>query len=433
MLLRDVIAQVPEARFAVPPARDVRDSVVNGLSHDPMRVGQGDLFVCLNERTRDNPFASFAAVARGASAVLCEPGTIVPPNVPRIEVRDSGAAFAQAAAAYFGHPARSLSLVGVECATATVGETRCAATNVAWLLTRLMRLAGANTALVGELACEAGGRELPLAASRLDAFELQRLLDAHRHSGGSACVLQQPRAHASRWGELRCAETVRDLPRPEAQDSFSWRGSRLVLNGLRVSTPLIGPGNAAALRAALAVLLRLGIRHDRVIGALPGLASTPGFLQPVHAGQPFGVFVDAARTARELAEVIRELRATTPGRVLVVSGPPAEFSGEERRVQGLAAAAADVVFATADDPGEFTPETLWRDFVPAAARTKFILEPDRSRAIDRAIRAARANDVVVLAGKGHRRTQEMDGTVEPFDDAAHAVEALAFRGFGGDL
>ncbi len=433
MLLRDVIAQVPEARFSVPPARDVRDAVVNGLCHDPARVGQGDLFVCLNERTRDNPFASFTAVARGASAVLCEPGTIVPPHVPRIEVRDSGAAFAQAAAAYFGHPARSLSLVAVECATAAPGESRCAATNVAWLLTRLMRLAGANTALVSELACEAGGRELPLAASRLDAFELQRLLDAHRHSGGSACVVEQPRVHASRWGALRCVETVRELARPEAQDSFSWRGSRLLLNGLRVSTPLVGSGNAAALRAALSVLVRLGIRHDRVIGALPGLASTPGFLQPVSAGQPFGVFVDAARTARELSEVIRDLRVTTSGRILVVTGPPGEFSAEERRSQGLAVAAADVVFATADDPGSIAVDALWRDFVPAAARSKFILESDRARAVERAILAARANDVVLLAGKGHRRTQEVDGTVEPFDDAAHAVEALALRGFGGDL
>jgi UDP-N-acetylmuramyl tripeptide synthase len=278
MLVRDVIAQVPEARLAVSPARDGRDAVVGGFSHDPMRVGLGDLFFCLNERTRDNPFASLAAVARGASAVLCEPGTIVPPHAPRIEVRDAGAAFVQAAAADFGHPARSLSSVAVECATAGPGETRCAATNVAWLLTRLMRLAGANTALVGEPACEAGGREIPLAASRPDAFELQRLPEAHRHAGGSGCRLR----HRGRSGRVRA-------------------------------------GNAAARFRA---------------GCFP---------------------------------------------------------------------------------------------------RKFILEADRARAIDRAIRAARANDVVLLAGKGHRRTQEMDGTVEPFHEAAHAVEALALRGFGGDL
>jgi UDP-N-acetylmuramyl tripeptide synthase len=433
MLLRDVIAQVPSARFATPHSRDVREAVVQGLTQDPTRVTQGSVFVCLNDRSRENPFASFTAVARGASAVICEPGTMVPPNVPRIEVQDSGAAFAQAAAAYFGHPAKLLSLVGVECATAVAGETRCAATNVTWLLSRLLRVAGAKTAVIGELGCEAGGRELPLAASQLDAFELHRLLDVHRHAGGSACVVQQPAVHAHRWGRLACAETVAEVARPEPQDAFSWRGSRLVLNGLRVSTPLVGAGNAAALRSALGVLLRLGIRHDRVIGALPTLPSAPGFLEPVSAGQPFGVFVDAARTACELTVAIRELRAVTTGRIIVVAGPMSEVTAEQRRGQGTAAGEADVVFATSDNPGDFSPELLLADFVPATSRAKFVIEADRAQAIERAIRFARANDVVLLAGKGHRRTQEVAGTVGPFDDAAHAVEALALRGFGGDL
>ena len=211
------------------------------------------------------------------------------------------------------------------------------------------------------------------------------------------------------------------MPGGEAQDSFSWRGRRLLLNGLRVSTPLVGAMNAAALRATLGVLVRLGIRHDRVIGALPTLASTPGFLQPVAAGQPFGVFVDAARTGRELAEAIRDLRETTAGRVIVVCGPPGDFTADQRREQGLAAGQADMVFATADNPGRHGLGELLADFIPAAAGARFVAEPDRACAVERAIRTARTNDVVLLAGKGHRRTQEIDGSVEPFDDAAHAV------------
>ncbi len=433
MLLRDVIAQVSNARLATPSARDVREAVVQGLTHDPARVTHGAVFVCLNDRGTDNPFASFTAVARGASAVICEPGTLVPPHVPRIEVSDSGAAYAQAAAAYFGHPAKLLSLVGVECPTAGPGETRCAATNVSWLLSRLLRAAGAITAVIGELGCEVGGRELPLTASALDAFELHRLFDAHRHSGGSSCVVQQPDRHAARWGLLRCAAKVVELPAREPQDAFSWRGSRLLLNGLRVSTPLVGAMNAAALRAALGVLVRLGIRHDRVIGALPALPSAPGFIQPVAAGQPFGVYVDAARSGRELAEVIGDLRDTTAGRVIVVSGPSGDLTESQRRDQGLALDRADIVFATADNPGSQDLDALFAEFVPDSPRARFWVEPDRGEAIARAIRTARANDVVLLAGKGHRRTQEIDGSVQPFDDAAHAVEALALRGFGGDL
>jgi UDP-N-acetylmuramoyl-L-alanyl-D-glutamate--2,6-diaminopimelate ligase len=111
----------------------------------------------------------------------------------------------------------------------------------------------------------------------------------------------------------------------------------------------------------------------------------------------------------------------------------AEVTAGQRREQGRAAGEADVVFATADNPGDFSPELLLADFVPATSRAKYAIEADRALAIERAIRFARANDVVLLAGKGHRRTQEIAGTVEPFDDAAHAIEALALRGFGGDL
>jgi UDP-N-acetylmuramyl tripeptide synthase len=433
MLLRDVIAQIPHARFATPASRDVNEAVVHGLTDDPSRVTQGSMFVCLKAHARQDPFASFAAVERGATAVMCEAGVLVPAHIPRIEVRDSGAAFAQMAAAFFGHPVRLLSVIGVECATAEPGETRCAATNVTWLLTRLLRAAGANTAVIGELGCEAGDRELPLAASEIDVFELHRLFDVHRHAGGSACVVQQPTTHATRWGALQCAERITTLARPEPQDSFSWRGSRLVLNGLRISTPLVGAGNASALRSALGALVRLGIRHDRVLGALPNLPTAPGFLQPVSAGQPFGVFVDAARTANELRTAIQDLRATTGGRVIVVVGPAEAGTEAQRADLGRAASAADLIFATADNPGDTSPSDLLEEFVPAEAQDRFILEVDRARAVERAIRTARTNDVVLLAGKGHRRTQEIAGAVGPFCDRAHAVEALALRGFGGDL
>ena len=113
---------------------------------------------------------------------------------------------------------------------------------------------------------------------------------------------------------------------------------------------------------------------------------------------------------------------------------PAEAGTEAQRADlGRAASAADLIFATADNPGDTSPSDLLEEFVPAEAQDRFILEVDRARAVERAIRTARTNDVVLLAGKGHRRTQEIAGAVGPFCDRAHAVEALALRGFGGDL
>lgn len=431
MRLCDIIASVADARLAARPSRDAWQAVVRGLTPDPLRVTQGAMFVCLNDRARGNPFESFTAVERGATAVLCEPGAMVPAHVTRIEVADSQAAFARAADAFFGHPSRALSVIGVTADQPMGSGTRRRSTNVAWLITELMRMTGSRPARLTELGCSAGGRELPQAVSELDAFEIQQLLATHQRAGGTACVVEVNAPKAEAWREVSFALEVGEFADPVAGDAFSWRGSRLGIGARTVFTPLIGPANAAALRTALEALAQLSFASDRIVGALPSVEGTPGFLEPVRSGQPFGVFVDAASTAAELAELIAEARQLTHGRVILVTGSPASVSHAERTQQGLAAASADLVFATSDNPGHELPDELIRGLTPVSAANRFIAEPDRHLAIMRAIRSARANDVVLLCGKGHRRVQEIGGAVLPFDDRAHAFEALARCGFGG--
>jgi UDP-N-acetylmuramoyl-L-alanyl-D-glutamate--2,6-diaminopimelate ligase len=87
---------------------------------------------------------------------------------------------------------------------------------------------------------------------------------------------------------------------------------------------------------------------------------------------------------------------------------------------------SDLVFLTSDNPRSEEPESILADVVPGLEATgvKYILEADRARAIGMALEEARAGDIVLLAGKGHEKTQTLRSGTIPFDDVAVARAAL---------
>ena len=86
----------------------------------------------------------------------------------------------------------------------------------------------------------------------------------------------------------------------------------------------------------------------------------------------------------------------------------------------------DVVVLTIDNPRSEQPEAIIADALPGMRGTKAerIVEPDRARAIEIAIRSAKAGDIVLLAGKGHETTQVLRSGPVPFDDAAVGARVL---------
>ena len=91
-----------------------------------------------------------------------------------------------------------------------------------------------------------------------------------------------------------------------------------------------------------------------------------------------------------------------------------------------AAEGSDLVVLTSDNPRSEEPEAILSDILPGLADvgTPYTKDPDRTRAIHAAIQAARAGDIVLLAGKGHEKTQTLRQGTIPFDDAAVAAAAL---------
>jgi UDP-N-acetylmuramoyl-L-alanyl-D-glutamate--2,6-diaminopimelate ligase len=200
-----------------------------------------------------------------------------------------------------------------------------------------------------------------------------------------------------------------------------------------VALPMPGRFNVANALSALAALHGLGYELDALVEALREPIAVPGRLEPVQGGQGFSVLVDYAHTPDALARVlanVRELADASHGRVLCVMGAGGDRDRGKRAPMGAAAAeGADVLIVTSDNPRSEDPEAIIAQVMAGArqagsqGQTEAI--PDRRAAIARAIALAERGDVVLIAGKGHERGQELaGGRVVAFDDRAVAREAL---------
>jgi UDP-N-acetylmuramoyl-L-alanyl-D-glutamate--2,6-diaminopimelate ligase len=179
-----------------------------------------------------------------------------------------------------------------------------------------------------------------------------------------------------------------------------------------------------------------GLSLAQIAKAAPKLRAVPGRFEAVDAGQPFTVVVDYAHTDDALRNVLalaRDLVSTKhdaeQGRVLTVFGCGGDRDRTKRPRMGRAAAeASEIVIVTSDNPRSEDPRAIIDEILPGTARfaATVEVEPDRAKAIALAMTKARAGDIVVIAGKGHEKTQTIGNQVLPFDDVAVAREAIAW-------
>jgi len=196
---------------------------------------------------------------------------------------------------------------------------------------------------------------------------------------------------------------------------------------LRADVVLPGAFNVANALIALACVTGAGVDAGTAAAAL-GRVVVPGRMQRVDAGQDFLAVVDYAHKPAAIAAVLTAVRAAVPGRVIVVVGAGGDRDTGKRPMMGReAAAAADLVIVTDDNPRSEDPAAIRAAVLAGAAGgTAEVSEiGDRRSAIRAAIAAARPGDAVVIAGKGHERGQDVGGVVHPFDDATEVAAAVA--------
>lgn len=191
-------------------------------------------------------------------------------------------------------------------------------------------------------------------------------------------------------------------------------------------TTLIGRHNVSNCLAAAVSAAHLGVSLDDIVAGLEQFHGVPGRLERIECGQSFDVFVDYAHTDDALQRCVASVRGLTSGRVLCLIGAGGDRDRSKRPLLGRAVAAADVAIVTSDNPRSEYPQAIIDDIISGipASHPHLIIEPDRERAIHRAISLAQPGDCVIIAGKGHEREQIIGTERLPFDDRAVAREAL---------
>lgn len=185
--------------------------------------------------------------------------------------------------------------------------------------------------------------------------------------------------------------------------------------------------------AACGVGLAQGIPIATIKAALEGLPGVPGRFELVKEGQDFAVIVDYAHTPDGLENILKTAEEFARGRIILVFGCGGDRDRTKRPIMGrLAVEHADLTFVTSDNPRSEDPLAIIREIEAGIlsagqAKGEYRIVPDRREAIRQALAAARTDDVVLIAGKGHETYQIVGDRTLPFDDRVVAREFLQKR------
>ncbi|MBI3668928.1 MAG: UDP-N-acetylmuramoyl-L-alanyl-D-glutamate--2,6-diaminopimelate ligase [Acidobacteria bacterium] len=204
---------------------------------------------------------------------------------------------------------------------------------------------------------------------------------------------------------------------------------------LEVRSRLVGRINVYNILAAIGAAIGLGIAREAIEAGIRNLESVPGRFERIEQGQPYLLVVDYAHTDDALRNLIATARELNPaGRILTLFGCGGDRDRAKRPLMGeVAGRMSDLVVLTSDNPRSEDPLRIINDAVVGLqkAEAKYVVEPDRAVAVERALDQARPGDIVLLAGKGHETYQVLRNRTIEFDDREVARRSLRLRGYGG--
>jgi UDP-N-acetylmuramoyl-L-alanyl-D-glutamate--2,6-diaminopimelate ligase len=487
VLLLDLLDGITPVRFAGDAAVDVR-----AVEYDSRRVRPGACFACMPGAHTDGHAHAPAAVAAGAVALLVERPLglgVVEAQVP--DVRRALGPVAARIAGDPSRALRCIGVTGTNGKTTTTYLLHAiagAAGERAGLIGTTGARVGGRVVPIGVTTPEATDLQALLAAMRDDgvrtvAMEVSsHALAQHRVDGtwfAAACFTNLSHDHLDYHGTLadyfaakaslfvpdRCGVAVTNLDddhgreiagraRATGLDVVTYArdepgadigveevhhggcGTRFVLVDRRAGErhdaelALLGPVNLWNALAAAATSRALGEPLDVIARGLAALPTVPGRLERVEAGQPFTVLVDYAHTPDALVHAVAAARSLAGDRRLaVVFGCGGDRDAGKRPAMGAAAATADLVVVTSDNPRSEDPAAIAAAAAGGAraAGAAPVVELDRRAAIATALAWAAGGDVVLVAGKGHESGQTAAGVTVAFDDRVVVRDLLEAR------
>ena len=494
MILEEIISQCNAAAVSGPSGIDI-----SAVCCDSRKVTPGAAFIAVRGFAGDGHEFIASAIEKGASAVLYEDEEALRGQLEGLDgaVREKGAlvrlpdsryAVAMAADAFYGHPSRSLTLVGI---TGTNGKT-----TTVTLLYHLFTNLGYRCGLLSTIANYVGDRMLETANTTADPITINSLMREMVDEGCEYCFMEvssigmeQERVagldfnigifsnlthdhldyHKTFAEYLRCKKLFFDsLPASayavtNADDrngmvmvqntaakvvTYSCRsiadhtcriveesfdGMQLRIDGREVWTRLIGQHNAYNLLAIYTAAVICGATEDEALLQISRLESAKGRLETLRGPKDISVIIDYAHTPDAMENVLRTLREIGPKKNIVCLFGCGGDRDKTKRPEMAAVAEkySDRIFVTSDNSRTERTEDILEDirkgFSPEGlARALFIA--DRKEAIRAAVTLSPAGSVILLAGKGHETYQIIGTEHRHFDEREIVGEVFKTMG-----
>lgn len=481
MKLKELIRDIPVTAMTADPETEIQN-----ICYDSRTVKPGDLFVAVEGFKSDGNRFIPMAMEKGAAAVLCsrQPEE----GVPCVLTPDTRKGLALVSAAYFGYPARKLKMIGVTGTDGKTTSTMLLKHTLETCLKEKIGLIGTISNWIGdrEICTERTTpesyelqkllSEMVEAGCRICVMEVSsHALALHRVTGiefEAALFTNLTQDH------LDFHKTMENYARAKADIfSMSRRGAVNLddpwsaFMAERAACPLMGysekgkPGDltakdvvlaadgvsfqafygeeSAAVHLAipgefsvenaltvLAACVMLGIPLEKAAAALGQCGGVKGRLEVVPTPADYTVVIDFAHTPDALEKVLKTMKNVSDGRLIVVFGCGGDRDESKRPIMGrIAAENADLAVVTSDNPRSEEPEAIIADIlkgIPAGAAVEVV--PDRRKAIAWALENHVPGDVILLAGKGHETSQEIQGVKYPMDEREIVAEYIQKSG-----
>ena len=468
MKLQDLLKGVAVLESTAAP-----DTEINEVRYDSRAVRPGDLFVAIRGYATDGHQYIGKALEQGAAAIVCEEA---PAGAPAVVVENARRALAEIAANRFGHPADSMTMLGV---TGTNGKT-----TTTYLVKHMLEDAGHKVGLIGTNQNLIGDEVVETERTTPESYELHALFARMRDAGCTHVIMEVSshslvldRVHGIHFAvgaftnltqdhldfhktmeEYRKAKallfTISDkgvinLDDPAAgamladakcpcltfsceKDAADLTAKNLKLHAdgvefvaatkgdlARVKLPIPGHFSAENALTALGIVLQLGMPLADAAKSLATATGVKGRVEVVPTDTDYTVLIDYAHSPDGVENVLRAVRGFAKGRVVALFGCGGDRDRTKRPKMGkIAADLADFCIVTSDNPRTEDPKAIIDDILEGMKGTKTSMQVivDRPEAIHWALAHAKKDDIIVLMGKGHETYQEVNHVKHHMDE-----------------
>lgn len=457
------------------------DIAVNAIQIDSRKVKSGDCFVAVKGTTVDAHQFIDSVIAAGAVVVVCQelPAQLME-NIVYVQVTDSADALGKMAAAFYGNPSHDLKLVGVtgtngKTSVATllyrffskldfnvgllstvenkINEEVIPATHTTpdpiQLNTLLRKMVDAGCAYCFMEVSSHAVDQKRISGLKFEGAIFTNIthdhLDYHKTFEN---YLKAKKAFFDNLSSSAFAITNADdrngmvmLQNCNARKfSYSLKsnsdykckiiensvfGLHISLDGIEVHTSLIGEFNAYNITSVYAACVQLGIDKMEALQIISSLQPPPGrFQQILSKNEKILGIIDYAHTPDALKNVIHTIRELKQDNQLLITviGCGGDRDKTKRPLMGqVASRFSDKCILTSDNPRSENPSEIINEMyqgVEITDRKIVLINTDRREATKMAVSLAGPNDIILLAGKGHEKYQEISGVKHKYDDVA---------------